>query len=81
MTTTVGIDLMRHENVLALPIRALRREKDRRFVLVRRGGTIERQPITPGVRDENYWEIVDGLREGDEVILGNRRQNGAWVAE
>jgi RND family efflux transporter MFP subunit len=66
MTTTVGIDLMRHENVLALPIRAVHREGDRRFVLIRRGGAIERRSITTGVRDESYWEIIDGLREGDE---------------
>lgn len=71
MTTTVRIALDTRENVLALPIRALRREGDRSFVLSRRGDAIERRLVTTGSRDESYWEIVDGLREGDQVLIGD----------
>jgi HlyD family secretion protein len=74
MTTTVRIALERREHVLALPLRAIRREQGRTFVLCRRrtdqGDRIERRTIATGARDDSYTEIVDGLREGDEVLVG-----------
>jgi HlyD family secretion protein len=73
MTTTVRIALETRENVLALPIRAVRRDGSRTFVLSRRGDAIERRLVTTGSRDESYWEIVEGLREGDEVLIGDVR--------
>lgn len=76
MTTTVRIALDSREHVLALPIRAVRRDGDRAFVLVRRGDAIERRPVTTGSRDESYWEIVDGVREGDEVLVGDVTEEG-----
>jgi HlyD family secretion protein len=71
MTTTVRITLDGREDVLALPIRAVRRDGDQVYVLSRRGEAIERRRVTTGSRDETYWEIVGGLREGDEVLIGN----------
>jgi HlyD family secretion protein len=71
MTTTVRIALDTRENALALPIRAVRRDGAQAFVLSRRGEAIERRLVTTGSRDESYWEIVDGLREGDEVLVGD----------
>jgi HlyD family secretion protein len=71
MTTTVQIPLDLREGVLALPIRAVRQQGERAFVLARRGDAIERRWVTTGSRDGSYWEIVDGLREGDEVLVGD----------
>lgn len=71
MTTTVLVAIDTRENVLALPIRAVRREGGRTFVLSQRGDAIERRPVNTGSRDESYWEIVDGLREGDDVLIGD----------
>jgi len=70
MTTTVRIELARHENALVLPARAVRREGGRQFVLCRHGGTIEQRSVGTGIRDDTYLEIVSGLREGDEVLVG-----------
>jgi RND family efflux transporter MFP subunit len=70
MTTTVKVDLERHVNVLALPIREMRREGSRAFVLCRNAGKIEQRWISTGIRDDSYWEIVGGLHEGDEVVTG-----------
>lgn len=78
MTTTVRVSLERHEHVLALPLRAVRREGGRTFVWCPRPGGpdssseggIERRWITTGSQDESHWEIVDGLHEGDEVLVG-----------
>ena len=49
----------------------LRREGGRPFVLCRRGAAIEQCRVKTGSRNESSWEIVDGLREGDEVLVGN----------
>ena len=71
MTTTVRIALDTRKHVLALPIRAVRRDGDRAFVLIRRDKAIERRLVTTGSRDESYCEIVGGLHEGDEVLAGD----------
>lgn len=71
MSTTVKVDLERHLNVLALPIRAVRREGSRAFVLCRNAAGTEQRWVGTGVRDDSYWEIVGGVREGDEVLMGN----------
>jgi macrolide-specific efflux system membrane fusion protein len=70
MTTTVKIALEQHQNVLALPMRAIRREGMRQFVIVRNGNQLERHTIKAGLRDDSYCEITDGLREGDQVLVG-----------
>jgi HlyD family secretion protein len=74
MTTTVRIALDLRPNVLAVPIRAVRRAGDRTFVFSRRGDTIERRPVSTGARDDRYWEIVNGLREGEEVLIGDVKE-------
>ena len=71
MTTTVKVDLERHANALALPIRAVRLEGGRPFVLCRNAGKTEQRWISTGIRDDSYWEIVEGLQEGDEVLIGD----------
>ena len=69
MTTTVNIDLERRTNVLAVPIRAVRREGSRAFLLCRDHDATQRHWVTTGMRDDNYWEIVTGLHDGDEVLI------------
>jgi RND family efflux transporter MFP subunit len=71
MTATVRIALALRENVLSLPLRAVRWESGRAFVLLPHDGTLERRWITTGQRDDSAWEIVDGLREGEAVQLGD----------
>jgi macrolide-specific efflux system membrane fusion protein len=71
MTTTVRIALERHPSALVLPLRAVRRGGDRQFVICRQGERTERRWVTTGIRDDSYWEIVNGLREGDEVLVGD----------
>jgi len=71
MTTTVTVDLDRHTHVLALPVRAVRREAGRTFVLCRDNGKTEQRWVGTGLRDDSYFEILTGLREGDEVLIGD----------
>lgn len=70
MTANVKIEVEQHRNVLALPIRALRREGKRQFVLVKVGDRVERRWITTGIRDDSYAETTGGVQENDEVLVG-----------
>jgi len=74
MTTTVRIAIESRENVLAVPRRALHREGGRPYVLDASG---DRHWVTVGSRDEADVEIVEGLREGDPVRLGEARAPAA----
>jgi hypothetical protein len=56
---------------LALPIRAVRRAGSRAFVLCRSAGKTVQRWVSPGILDDSYWEIVGGLHEGDEVLIGD----------
>lgn len=73
MTTTVRIALETRDHALAVPIRAVRWQGARAYVLSRRGGgdTLERRWVTTGIKDESYYEILSGLAEGDEVLIGD----------
>lgn len=74
MTTTVRIALATRTNVLAVPIRAVRWQGSRAYVIVPRAdgkAPPERRWVTTGLKDENNWEIVNGLREGEEILVGD----------
>ncbi|HEY2290094.1 MAG TPA: efflux RND transporter periplasmic adaptor subunit [Thermoanaerobaculia bacterium] len=71
MTTTVRIALATRRGVLAVPRRAVRREEGRQYVLLAGQGAHERRWVRTGSQDDSYWEITDGLREGDAVVVGD----------
>jgi RND family efflux transporter MFP subunit len=77
MTTAVTIAIETRAGVLTVPRRALRREGGRSFVLCPRGEGVERRFVKTGSRDESDWEVTEGLREGDEVIVGEVPAQGA----
>lgn len=77
MTTTVRISLAARAGALALPVRAVRWQGTRAYVLVPRPAAAspsqppQRRWITTGLKDDSYIEILAGLREGDEVLVGD----------
>jgi macrolide-specific efflux system membrane fusion protein len=71
MTAAVQIAVDERAGVLAVPLRAVRREGGRPFVLCEHDGAVEKRWVTTGVRDEHYWEISDGLRDGERVLVGD----------
>ena len=66
MTATVRVAQGAPAEVLALPRRAVRREEGRTFVVAADG---TKRPVSLGSRDETHVEVVDGVREGDLVVL------------
>ena len=39
-------------------------------VFVVHGDHVKAVPVKIGISDDNYWEITDGLKEGDEIVVG-----------
>ncbi len=39
-------------------------------VFVVEGDHVKTVPVKIGISDDNYWEITDGLKEGDEIVTG-----------
>jgi RND family efflux transporter MFP subunit len=71
MTANVRISVEDREGVLALPRRALRRERGLTYVLCPGRGGVARRAVAVGVHDETHIEVVSGLREGEAVIVGD----------
>lgn len=71
MTTTVSIFLERKIQVLTLPNNAIQREEGQKFVYVTRSGLIEKQPVKVGWKDKKFTEILEGLTEGEEIVIGD----------
>mgnify|MGYP005839460873 CR=1 FL=1 len=69
MTTTVIIHLETRKDVLTVPSRAIARERGERFVTVIDGDARVKKKIKTGWYDNSYTEVVDGLEEGEIVLL------------
>lgn len=42
-------------------------------VFIKSGERVRMAPVTLGIGDDNYWEIVEGVEEGQEIISGSFR--------
>jgi macrolide-specific efflux system membrane fusion protein len=69
MTATVTIRLETRKNVLAVPSKAIIRERGERFVNVVDNETSTLRKIKTGWSDESFTEIMDGLNEGEKIVL------------
>ena len=48
-------------------------QKPVEVVFVVNGDRVKTVPVKIGISDDNYWEIIDGLHEGDEIVTGSYR--------
>jgi multidrug efflux pump subunit AcrA (membrane-fusion protein) len=67
MTANVTVSLDERKGVLAVPDRALRRERGRTVVDVASGAAVEAREVKVGLRGGGMAEIVSGLAEGERV--------------
>lgn len=79
MSGMVSVPLAQRENVLSVPVKAVRNEQDTAFVEVDRDGRVEKVVVQLGEFNGDYVEILGGgLREGDRVFLsGGSGANGS----
>lgn len=60
-------------NVLCVPLQAVRDTTDGESVYCMRQGVARRQRVTTGLSDAHRVEILNGLHEGDVIIVGDAR--------
>jgi len=70
MTSSVTIFLESRKNVLAIPVKAVRREQGKTMVYVVTGVELQPKEIKVGWKDGTWIEVVSGLTEGQTVLLG-----------
>ncbi len=70
LTANVVITIAQKENVLNLPSRAVRRQgRDQVVSVVAPGGKTEIRVVRTGVTSDTAVEIVEGLSEGEQVLI------------
>jgi RND family efflux transporter MFP subunit len=76
MYVSVVIPLRTQQNVLTVPLQAvhLSGESKGSVLVVSADSRIERREVTLGIQTADKAEIVAGLSEGDEVVLGEQDQ-------
>lgn len=80
MTTNVEIFIAMKENVLTVPIEAVIKKRKKYFVEVKKDdkNTQQQREITVGISDYNKYEVINGLKEGEKVILNETVADNPW---
>lgn len=68
MTVNLDIETDRREDVLYLPYYLIREEAGRKYVNVLEGEIIKERTIKTGLEGESNVEILEGLREGENIV-------------
>jgi len=70
MTAHVRIIVEEKAGVLVVPNNAVRFEEGKNVVYISKGKEKpERRIVTPGIRDDNFTEIVSGIVEGERIVI------------
>jgi len=72
-------DIGEAKAVPAVPAAALLRTVKGDFVYVSNGGWMLRTPVKIGASDGSWFEVLDGLYEGDSIVT--RGTQALWMAE
>ncbi len=69
MTASVTIRLEAREGVLAVPTKAVKRERGRNVVYLPSDGGTQPREVQVGWKDSQWIEILSGLEEGQPILL------------
>lgn len=69
----VSIVTDRHENVIVVPRIAVMTDHEDRVVYVVEGETAQRKIVKVGFEDDQYSEILEGIEEGETVVIQGQR--------
>jgi hypothetical protein len=67
LSASADVLLARADNVIVAPAAALRQENGKNVVYVKAASGFERREVKVGLHNGTQAEIVEGLKEGDEV--------------
>ena len=66
------ITLDAKDDVLAIPIQAIRGDAKQQIAIVNAKNQIELRDVRLGLETPERVEVLSGLNEGDRVVIGNR---------
>lgn len=69
LTVSCRIIMDQINDVLYIPLDALRMEGDKNYVYRKSGNSYHKTAIETGISNTDYVVVTDGLREGDEIAL------------
>ena len=72
MYAYVNLGLENKENVMTLPVQAVSLNGNPNVWKINDKNEIEEQPVTVGLQTADKIEILNGLKEGDQVVYGSR---------
>jgi RND family efflux transporter MFP subunit len=72
MTADIVIEANKKDNVLRIPKNAVMQLDGTETVQIINGPKIENRTITTGLEGNDYFEVVSGLTEGDEIVTGRK---------
>ncbi|MCC2633341.1 MAG: efflux transporter, family, subunit [Ramlibacter sp.] len=79
MTLSAEVETARRDRALVLPARALRTGAAGEVMLVAEGRRAVERPVRTGLRTLDAVEILDGVKEGESVLLAATLKPGARV--
>jgi len=68
-TVTVSVIIQQRNDVLLVPNQAIMGQGMSAYVRVMKDGEIEERPVRIGLSDWQYTEIIEGLGEGEQVVV------------
>ena len=71
-----GTNAVAGTNTLASASKTKESSKPTDVVFVVEGDHVKTVPVKIGICDDNYWEITDGLTNGEEIVAGGYRAVG-----
>ncbi len=74
MTADVVIETDKKENVLIISRAALKKINGEKIVRVFKKGKAEERKIEIGMEGDEYIEVISGLAEGEEIIIGEKQE-------
>lgn len=81
MTLSIEVETARRERTLVVPVSALRSDTSATssVIFIERDGRVEQRNVRLGLRTLNAVEVLEGLTEGDLVLLGTAAKPGERV--
>lgn len=76
VTAKAEIEVATLKDVLQVPIHAIVPEGDRHLAFVVQGSALEERAVKIGKNNAHHVEVLEGLREGEEILLYDPRKAG-----
>jgi len=73
MSATVNFHIDERNDVLELPLTAVKKKSGRSYAFVRRDGIVKAVQIKTGLENNSKVELISGLSEGDEVVIPTQK--------